>query len=146
MVANEASRLATVEPYRRKIRYWDVDSNAHVFNARYFVYFDDALTDFFDEAGLDFGALGGDGPVWVTAHAACDFKGEANVGDVLATSVEVESIGNTSVTFALTTLDETTGRTVATGKEVYVIIERETRKPIPVSDSIRRLLAPHMPG
>lgn len=133
-----------MEPYRRKIRYWDVDSNAHVFNARYFVYFDDALTDFFDEAGLDFGALGGDGPVWVTAHAECDFKGEANVGDVLATSVSVERIGNTSVSFSLNTLDETTGRTVATGKEVYVIIDRETRQPIPVPGDVKELLAPYL--
>ena len=133
-----------MEPYRRKVRYWDVDSNAHVFNARYFIYFDDAMTDFFDEAGLDFGALGGEGPVWVTAHAECDFRGEANVGDVLATSVEVESVGNTSVTFSLQTLDETTGETVATGREVYVVIDRESRKPISVPDEARTRIAPYL--
>ena len=133
-----------MEPYRRKVRYWDVDSNAHVFNARYFIYFDDAMTDFFDEAGLDFGALGGEGPVWVTAHAECDFRGEANVGDVLATSVDVESVGNTSVTFSLQTLDETTGETVATGREVYVVIDRESRKPISVPDEARTRIAPYL--
>lgn len=133
-----------MEPYRRKIRYWDVDSNAHVFNARYFVYFDDATTDFFDEVGLDFGALGGEGPVWVTAHAECDFKGEAGVGDVLATAVSVERIGTTSVTFALETVEEESGTLMATGKEVYVIIDRHTRKPIPVPDEVRDLLAQHM--
>lgn len=129
-----------MEPYRRKIRYWDVDSNAHVFNARYFVYFDDALTDYFDHTGLDFGALGGEGPVWVTVHAACDFKGEANVGDVLATTVELETIGNTSVSFTLETVEESTGRVMATGREVYVIIDRESREPIPVPDEVRELL------
>lgn len=129
-----------MEPYRRKVRYWDVDSNAHVFNARYFVYFDDAMTDFFEATGLDFGALGGDGPVWVTAHAECDFKGEGNVGDVLATSVSVERLGETSVTFALATIEETSGRVVATGKEIYVVIDRVTRKPIVVPDDARAIL------
>ena len=133
-----------MEPYRRKVRYWDVDSNAHVFNARYFIYFDDALTDFFEEAGLDFGAQGGDGPVWVTAHAECDFKGEANIGDVLATTVSVERVGNTSVTFALETVDETSGETVTTGKEVYVVIDRESRQPTRVPDDARARLAPYL--
>lgn len=133
-----------MEPYRRKVRYWDVDSNAHVFNARYFVYFDDALTDFFDEVGLDFGALGGDGPVWVTARAECDFRGEAGVGDLLATSVAVESIGTTSVTFALKTVEENSGRVVTTGEEVYVTIDRATRQPMPVPDDIRDLLSPYL--
>jgi len=129
-----------MEPYRRKVRYWDVDSNAHVFNARYFIYFDDAMTDFFEATGLDFGALGGDGPVWVTAHAECDFKGEGNVGDVLATSVSVERLGNSSVTFALETVEETSGRVVATGKEIYVVIDRVTREPIAVPDDARAIL------
>ena len=132
-----------MEPYRRKVRYWDVDSNAHVFNARYFVYFDDAMTDFFDEVGLNFGALGEEGPVWVTARAECDFKGEAKVGDVLATSVSVEKIGNTSVVFGVETVDETTGELVAEGREVYVTIDRESRQPIRVPDELRELLAPY---
>lgn len=133
-----------MQPYIRKVRYWDVDSNAHVFNPRYFVYFDDALTDFFDETGLDFGALGGDGPVWVVARAECDFEGEATIGDVLVTTVSVETMGNTSVVFGFETNNIDSEDPVATGREVYVLIDRVTRRPIRVPDEVRELLLPHL--
>ena len=132
-----------MEPYRRKVRYWDVDANAHVFNVRYLVYLDDALTDFFEVVGFDFGSSGGK-PVWVTAHIECDFRGEANIGDVLATSVHVDRIGNTSVVFGLTTIDESTGRVVTEGREVYVVIDPESRQPIPVPDDARTRLSPYL--
>lgn len=135
--------MPSMEPYRRKVRYWDVDANAHVFNVRYLVYFDDALTDFFEEVGLDFGSSGGK-PVWVTARTECDFRGEAGIGDVLATSVHVERIGNTSVIFGLTTIEESSGRVVTEGREVYVVIDPETRKPVPVPEDARRRLEPHL--
>jgi YbgC/YbaW family acyl-CoA thioester hydrolase len=133
-----------MEPYRRKVRYWDVDANAHVFNARYFVYFDDAVTDFFDEVGMDLGSGEGVGPVWVIAHAECDFKGEAMLGAELATSVSVDRIGTTSVTFGLLTIDEPTGKTVAIGREVYVTIDRETRRPTAVPDNALAALRPYL--
>lgn len=131
-----------MEPYRRKVRYWDVDANGHVFNARYFVYWDDALTDFFEEAGLNFGTYGG--PLWVTRRTECDFRGEAHIGDHLATTVGVEKIGNTSVTFILRTVEEGSGRLVTEGREVYVVVDPETRQPITVPDAERERLTPHL--
>lgn len=131
-----------MDPYRRKVRYWDVDANGHVFNARYFIYWDDALTDFFEETGLDFGTDGG--PLWVTRRTECDFRGEAHIGDRLATSVRVEKVGNTSVVFGLKTIEEESGRLVTEGREVYVVIDPETRQPTSVPADSRQRLAPHM--
>lgn len=133
-----------MDPYRRKVRYWDVDANGHVFNARYFIYWDDALTDFFEETGLDFGTEGG--PLWVTRRTECDFKGEAHIGDRLATSVSVEKIGNTSVVFFLETIEEESGTLVTEGREVYVVIDPETRRPAPVPDEAREKLTPYLVG
>ena len=42
--------MATEVVYSRKIRYSDTDAQAHVFNVNYFVYFDDAITDYMDLA------------------------------------------------------------------------------------------------
>jgi len=127
-----------VEPYRRTVRFWDIDVYGHVFNPRYFVYFDDALTDFFAAAGIPFDAERNGGFHFVVAHASCDYRGEATLGDRLATTIRLEEIGRTSITFGFTTVKEPGGELVATGKEVYVVVDAATRRPVPVPGEVRR--------
>jgi len=129
-----------MEPYRRKVRYWDVDANGHVFNTRYLVYVDDALTDLLDESGLGFREEVEDGYLMVLAHTEIDYRTEAVLGDNLATSVGVERIGNSSITFGFRIVEEGSDRVVAVGKEVYVTVDNLERRPIPVPERVRSLL------
>lgn len=124
-------------PYVRKVRYWDVDANAHVFNVNYLIYVDDALTDLFDDIDLGFASHADDGVVVLVAHAECDFVGEAVIGDILETTVVVSRVGNTSITFSFQVANQETGDVVATGNEVYVVVDIETRRPRPVPDAWR---------
>lgn len=130
-----------MEPYRRKVRYWDVDANSHVFNARYLVYVDDALTDYLEEAGFAFDTHAEDGYLLVLARTEIDYRSEATIGDVLLTMIDIDKIGTTSIVFSFRITDEATGRLVAAGREVYVSIDTGTRRPIPVPEEIRRLTA-----
>ena len=131
--------MATEVVYSRKIRYSDTDAQAHVFNVNYFVYFDDAITDYMDlavgsshkEEGYDI----------FLAHAECDFKSSALLHETLATRVRVEKIGNTSIVFLLTTTEEASGRLVVTGKEIYVTVDSATGKPVPVPNTLREAIA-----
>ena len=43
--------------YSRRVRFSDTDCQGHVFNANYFVYFDDAVTDFLEQAGIPYRPL-----------------------------------------------------------------------------------------
>lgn len=129
-----------MEPYRRKVRYWDVDANAHVFNTRYLVYVDDALTDFLDEMGLAFSDHAQDGFLMVLAHTGIDYRTEAVIGETLATSVRVARVGNSSIVFEFEILEEATGRQVAIGEEVYVTVDPRTRRPITVPEVVRNRL------
>lgn len=130
-----------MEPYRRKVRYWDVDANAHVFNTRYLVYVDDALTDFLEDLGLAFHDHAQDGFLMVLAHTDIDYRTEAVIGETLATSVSVARIGNTSIVFGFEIVEENTGRQVAIGEEVYVTVDLQTHRPIPVPDVVRSRLS-----
>jgi len=133
-------RFGGMEPYRRKVRYWDVDANGHVFNTRYLVYVDDALTDLLDESGLGFREEVEDGYLMVLAHTEIDYRTEAVLGDNLAPSVGVERIGNSSITFGFRIVEEGSDRVVAVGKEVYVTVDNVERRPIPVPERVRTLL------
>ena len=130
-----------MEPYRRKVRFWDVDAYGHVFNARYFVYFDDALCDLFEEAGVPFEPGRNGGLMFVVVHAECDHRGDAKLGDRLDTTARVRRFGRTSITFDLEVTKHPGGETVAVGNEVYVVVDAATGEPIPVPDDVRERLA-----
>ena len=125
--------------FTRKVRYSDTDAQGHVFNVHYFRYFDDAINDYMERA------QGAPGPSAeceiVLAHAECDFRSSAYLGDVLDTRVRVERIGTTSLTFLLEVVELTSGRQVVEGKEIYVSVDPESMQPIPVPESLRAAIA-----
>lgn len=127
---------------RQKIRYSDCDPQGIVFNGNYARYWDDALTDWFEDAGFGGEALGGIGSDVVTARLEMDFKESASLGDVLETSIEVESFGNTSMTTHIETKRMSDGVIVVAGTAVYVFVDPESFRPIPVPDAVRIEMGP----
>jgi acyl-CoA thioester hydrolase len=118
--------------YRRKVRYSDTDAQGVVFNGNYAVYFDDTITDFFDEIGLPASELAATGHEIVLARCEIDFRSSAKIGEVLVTGARVRRIGRTSVTFELETREESSGRTVAEATQVQVVVDSGTLTPVPV--------------
>jgi len=70
----------------QKIRYSDCDPQGIVFNGNYARYWDDALTDWFEDLGLGDPGMGGHGVDVVAARIEMDFKESASFGDVIETS------------------------------------------------------------
>lgn len=123
--------------YVRKVRFSDTDIQGHVFNANYFVYFDDAVTDYLEALGLPYQEITGRGHDLVLVRAECDFRSSGAFGETLLSGVRVSRLGNTSITFGLRVEEEKTGRVVAEGLEVYVVLDHESRRPTPVPDYLR---------
>jgi acyl-CoA thioester hydrolase len=124
-------------PTTQKIRYSDCDPQGIVFNGNYARYWDDALTDWFEEAGFGGEELGGSGVDMVTARLEMDFKASAGLGDVLETGIDVERFGNTSMTLAFTTRRLSDGVVVTEGREVAVFVDPGTFRPTAVPDAIK---------
>jgi len=123
--------------YSRKVRFSDTDCQGHVFNANYFFYFDDAITDYMDALGLPYNEFVRHGHDLVLGRAECDFRSSGEMGETLRVGVRVSRLGNTSFTFSLRITTEEGSRLVAEGQEVYVILDRGTGKPTPVPDYVR---------
>jgi acyl-CoA thioester hydrolase len=111
-----------------------------VFNARYLIYVDDALTDYLEERGLAFQNHQEEGYLMVVVHADIDFRSEAVLGETLATTIDVAGIGRTSIDFGFEITEVGSDRPVANGKEVYVTVDRDRHRPIPVPDELRSRL------
>ena len=127
--------------YRRKVRFSDTDCQGHVFNANYFVYADDAITDFLEELGLIYAEMVSRGHDMVLARAECDFRSAATLGETVEVEVSVIRVGNTSFTLDFVATATGDGRVVARGKEVYVILDRTSGTPTPLPDYVRGALA-----
>lgn len=126
--------------YRRKIRYSDSDAQAIVFNGNYLAYYDDTLTDVFEQVGLTEEAMHAAGYDVLTVHAEVDFKATARIGETLAFSAGIDRIGTTSITFALESRVEGTTRVTTTGKVVFVTVDRNSHVPVPVPDQFSAAL------
>lgn len=127
-------------PTTQKIRYSDCDPQGIVFNGNYARYWDDALTDWLEEAGYGGAELGGSGVDVVTARMEIDFKASAVLGDVLETKLAVERFGNTSMTVGFTTTRHSDGAVVVSGKEILVFVDPEHFKPVSVPAHIKERL------
>lgn len=127
-------------PTTQKIRYSDCDPQGIVFNGNYARYWDDALTDWFEEGGFGGTDLGGIGADVVAARLEIDFKASAVLGDILETSLDVQKIGNTSMTVGFETR-RGDGEVVVEGREILVFVDPEEFTPVAVPDEIRAAFA-----
>ena len=119
--------------HRRRIRYSDVDAQGIVFNGNYLTYYDDAITDLFVEAGLTGSSMHSAGYDVVTAHASIDFKAVAELLDEMEIRIRLGRVGNTSVTFEVAS--NVGDRVTTEAKIVYVTVDAETFRPVPVPPS-----------
>lgn len=126
----------------QKIRYSDCDPQGIVFNGNYPRYWDDALTDWFEDSGYGGPDLGGTGVDVVAARLEMDFKASAALGDILETEIGVERFGNTSMSLAFTTRRQSDDEVVVEGREVIVFIDPGTFQPVPIPDRVRADLGP----
>lgn len=127
-------------PTTQKIRYSDCDPQGIVFNGNYARYWDDAVTDWFDDAGLGGADMGGTGVDVVAARIEMDFRAPAYLGDTLQTDITVERYGSTSMTVGFTTIRMSDGRVVTEGREVIVFVDPDGFRPTPVPDSVKEKL------
>lgn len=126
-------------PTTQKIRYSDCDPQGIVFNGNYARYWDDALTDWFEDAGFGGEELGGMGADVVTARIEMDFKSSASLGDLLETTLDVEKCGETSMTVRFVTR-KTDGTVAVEGRETLVFVDPATFRPTGVPREIRSQL------
>jgi acyl-CoA thioester hydrolase len=119
-------------------RWMDNDVFGHVNNVTYYSYFDTAVTGWLAERHL-IGLL--DGPMWMVAETGCRFFGEVAFPELVTVGLRVGRIGSSSVRYELAVFRSDNDRAVAEGHFVHVHVDRATRRPMPVPDAIRTMLA-----
>lgn len=124
----------------QKIRYSDCDPQGIVFNGNYARYWDDAATDWLEDAGFGGSELGGIGVDVVTARLEMDFRAAATLGDEIETTCHVDGFGKTSMVIDIISRRVADGELLVEGKLVYVFVDPEGFRPVAVPEALRTTL------
>lgn len=118
-------------------RWRDNDIYGHINNVVYYSYFDSTINRFLIEhGGLDIHA--GEQIAYVVS-SGCDYREAAAYPEPLTVGMKVEKLGNSSVRYALA-LFGAHGPAKATGFVVHVFVDRQTGRPTPLPEPLRKAL------
>ena len=119
-------------------RWADNDQYGHLNNAVYYQLFDTVINRFLLSHQLVDPARGGE--IFVVAETGCQFFSEVAYPEQLQIGLSLSHIGTSSLRYQLGLFNSTQDTACATGFFVHVRINRQTRKPVPLTAEMKAVL------
>ena len=117
-------------------RWADNDAYGHVNNVVHYSWFDTAVNGWLIENGL-LDIAEGD-PIGLVVETGCRYARPLAYPETVDIGLAVESIGRSSVRYALGVFARLETEAAAEGHFVHVYVDRETRRPAALPDAWRR--------
>jgi acyl-CoA thioester hydrolase len=121
--------FAVLVPVR--VRWAETDAHRVVFNPQYFVYFDVAYTEYMRAIDVPFPdgllAIGVD---MLAVNAEANFRASVHYDEVIEVGARVARTGRTSVRYEFAIFRD--GALLVDGSTTYVVVDAESRQPVPV--------------
>lgn len=120
-------------------RWKDNDIYGHVNNVEYYSYFDTVINAYLiRQGGLDIhtGEV-----IGICAESHCRFLDSLAFPDPVDAGLRVAHLGRSSVRYEIGLFAEDCGRLAAEGWFVHVFVDRQSRRPVPIPDSLRSALS-----
>ena len=125
--------------YEVPTRWMDNDVYGHVNNVHYYSYFDTAIAHFLiGEGGLD---PHRDRAIGFCVESGCSFHRGTRFPDRITAGLRVTSLGRSSVRYEIGLFRNDEDEAAASGYFVHVFVDRESERPTPLPDGIRRALS-----
>jgi acyl-CoA thioester hydrolase len=135
--ARDLTRADFVHVARVTTRWADNDMFGHLNNAVYYEMFDSVLNAWIiEQTGMDETTA----PViGVVVESSCRFHRELAYPTPVDVALRVERLGSSSVVLGLGVFAADEEEIAADGRWAQVYVDRETRRPVPMPDSVRAL-------
>lgn len=119
-------------------RWGDNDVYGHVNNTVYYSWFDTAVNHWLIRKGLL--DLEHSRIVSLVVETGCSYFESVTYPEQIDIGLRADSIGTSSVTYALGVFRKGAQETAAVGRFVHVTVDRETRRPVPLPEALRLAL------
>jgi acyl-CoA thioester hydrolase len=124
-----------------RVRYAECDPQGIVFNANYVAYLDHTFSELWREAFGSYQSMLERGVDMVVGEINLNFRSSARFDELITMELEVERLGNTSITTRFRCVRE--GEPLVEGWIRHVFVDRESWEKTPLSDWLRQGLAPY---
>ncbi|KAF0808809.1 thioesterase Superfamily protein [Alcanivorax sp. S71-1-4] len=119
-------------------RWHDNDVYGHVNNVTYYSYFDSVANHFLiHEGGLD---IHQGNVIGLVVSSGCRYHAALAYPDILAGGLRINRLGNSSVEYGLAIFRDGEDAAAAEGFFTHVFVDRATRRPVPIPDTLRKAL------
>ncbi|RVU46056.1 acyl-CoA thioesterase [Rubrivivax rivuli] len=121
-------------------RWMDNDVYGHLNNVVYYSCFDTAVNRTLIEAGaLD---IHGGEVIGLVVHTQCHYFESVGFPQAVQVGLRVARLGGSSVSYELGLFADDAPLCAALGSFVHVYVDRATRRPVPLPEKLRAVLAP----
>lgn len=119
-------------------RWMDNDTYGHVNNVVYYSYFDTVINTYLiREGGLD---IAGQAMIGLCAESHCSYKAPLHFPQTVMAGLRVETLGRSSVRYAIGLFAEGEAMPAAEGWFVHVFVDGVTRRPAAIDGRLRAAL------
>ncbi|RJF98557.1 acyl-CoA thioesterase [Noviherbaspirillum saxi] len=120
-------------------RWMDNDVYGHVNNVVYYSYFDTVVNEYLLRKGvLDFEHSP---TVGLVVETQCNYFSSIAFPDRIDAGLRVAKLGSSSVRYEIGLFREGESEPAAQGHFIHVYVDRETRRPVPLTDAMRAALS-----
>ena len=119
-------------------RWSDNDIYGHMNNVVHYLLFDTAVNGWLIDRGLL--DIRNGGTIGLVVETGCQYFREIMFPDSVTAGIRVARLGNSSVTYEVGLFANEDEEAAAQGRFVHVYVDRETRRPKPLSDDWRTAL------
>lgn len=124
------------------VRFQDVDGATIVFYSRFFEYFHDAYAAFLRQHGISLAEAVRSG-AWLAplTHAEAEYLHPLKFGDSAIVEVVRARLGTSSLRVGYRIVLAKTRTVCTVGQTVHVMVDRETFRPMPIPEAVRKAFA-----
>jgi acyl-CoA thioester hydrolase len=120
-------------------RWMDNDIYGHVNNVVYYAFFDTVINEYLiAEGGLN---IHTGGIIGLAVETQCQFFQPLAFPDIVDAGLRTARLGNSSVRYEIGLFRQDVDDIAAFGSFVHVFVDRQTRRPVPIPETIRTALA-----
>jgi acyl-CoA thioester hydrolase len=123
---------------RIPLRWKDNDVYGHVNNVEYYSFFDTVINEYLIRSGgldIEAGEV-----IGVCAESHCTFLASVAFPEIVIAGLRVGKLGNSSVRYEIGLFAAEDEKPLAEGWFVHVFVERESRRPTPITGALRGAL------